>query len=733
MKGMYKFMLKGLLIVFVLLFHFFISDDASAQINLERVSIAERADGLGYVIRHHFDVPPDSFQVSQPDLYTLQVRFYGDSIQMNNARLPDDTVLEEIVPIGFEDGAGIQYQIQEGNYFLATVYFDQNQRDVLIPLQNALQAVLAVRAVETLPLFKISEPVASDMEETTEPVFEVQESHDIIFEESTESKRRFADILHNSNPSSLNRVPIGDPFELYMRSIYPKSSDMEPSTFLLAPRLNPTSSLHTLETHPWENRSFFRGEQISSYGVFNYRIYNPEFYTSNNSKLPLGENDGALWQGRGSNYFVSAGAGVQYGPFTAVFRPQFVYSENIEYDEITSFDISVYPRFGGSEFQMYLMHADIPLRFGDTSISTFDPGDSFIQAEYSGFAAGLSNERMWTGPAVHNPLIFSNHAPGFLHGYISTVEPFRTRLGNLEGRWIWGRLKESEFYDDNPDNDNRFITALTLNYSPSFISGLHVGFTRAAYSYSGNSSFMSNMFMAFKFSQPENITDPEEAFFNMTSYYARWAFPNANFEAYAEWGRHDSNRTIQDFLAEPEFNRGYVLGFLKNFEITNSRRLLLNTEITKLENSSVTSTQRGYTAWYTNPVIGHGFTHRGRVLGASIGPGSSTQHMHLHYYDRWGMLGISGTRIAHFMDRHFEYEDYFRSFVNFPQFYFILSRHEIEMRYGFKALIFLPNNFELEAGYIISKIENRFNLRMIDIDNNQYSFTLRYNFNSFTR
>ena len=702
----------------------------TGQVQLERISVTDRADGMGFVLRHHLTSRPDSFKVSQTELNKIQVIIYDEDLLYQNYRAPDDEIIQhiEIIPLPF--GVGFQYLTRKDRNFLANAYYDQNQRDILISLEPISQQELADVVSVSPTLFEpeslaeapyLREPVNDTGPEPVEP--------------AETSERTFSDFLNTISPTSLDRVTPGDPFELYLRAVYPQRNEIgQQSTFLLRPiSVSSVMGQTESELHPWMDHKFFNELSDQDESVFQYRFYTPVLYRSNNSALPLGQNDGILWQGRGTNYFLSGGVGVQYGPITAVFRPQYVYSENLEFPEIEVFDISVHPRYGGSEYQMFLTHADLPLRFGDHSLSTFDLGDTFIQAEYNGISAGVSNERMWTGPAVHNPLIFSNHAPGFIHGFLRTSKPFKTRYGNIEGNWIWGRLKESDFYDDNPDNNNRYITAFSLNYSPSLVSGLHVGFTRAAYSYTGNRSFISDLIMAFKPSQPHHITDPEEAIFNMSSYYARWVFPKANFEMYAEWGRHDNRRKFRDILAEPELNRGYVLGFLKNFKIRNNRSLLWNTEIVKLENSSVTATKRDFNIWYTNPVIGQGFTHKGRVLGAGIGPGSSTQQMHLHYYDKWGRVGLSASRIAHFMDRHFRYEDYYRSFANYPQYYFILSRHEIEMRYGFDLMIFLPHNFELEMGYIISKIENRHNLRHVDFDNYQYSFTIRYTTSGYSR
>lgn len=704
---------------------------ANAQPELERISVTERGDGLGYVLRYHLTEPVDSFTVVQTEIDRVQLLLFSSSLQATNYRPPDDdNVIKEIEWVELEHAAGFDLIIHENLTLLANAYLDVNQRDVLLSLEHSSRDDLLQLTAPNQMLFQL--PAGEDLPPVmTESRDEESMTDDRDMVEAEETSR-LQEFLHTRNPATLDRVTPGDPMELYLRAVMPKQGRETAPSFLLRPvNIHQYKQQEGIEAHPWSGHSYF-SERGDSESNFEYRLYSPVLYTSNNSEIPMGQNDGILWQGRGTNYFMTAGAGVQYGPFTAVFRPQFAYSENLDFT-LDVFDISVHPRYGGSEFQMHLTYADIPLRFGDNSLSTFDLGDSFIQVEYKGFAGGISNERIWTGPAVHNPLIFSNHAPGFLHGFIGTNEPYSTSWGNFEGKWLWGGLKESDFFDDDPSNDLRFVTALSMNYSPSFIPGFSVGFTRAAYSYYNDGLNASDLFLAFKLSQNKNVSNPDEAYFSMMSFFSRWVFPSANFEIYAEWGRNDNKRDFRDLIAEPELNRGYVLGFLKNFEISPSKRILFSTEITSLENSSVTATNRDFNIWYTNPVIGQGFTHKGRVLGAGIGPGSSTQQVHLKYFDKWGMIGASASRIAHHMDRQFKYEDYLRSFARWPQFFFLLDRHEIEIRYGLDVLLFLPFNFELEAGYRLGQTENRFNLRELDLTNTQFSFTLRYNLPGFNR
>ncbi|WP_234572362.1 capsule assembly Wzi family protein [Rhodohalobacter sp. 614A] len=697
--------------------------------SLERISVAERSDDLGFVVRFHLTEPVDSVEIAQPQTNQVQMIFYSDDLN-TSAYIPptDDNVIESIDILELNNGVGFDLTLGDEYNFITDAYPDVNLRDILLSLQHANSSEVASNISSSDVLF----PVREEEQTVPEDVTDTNQNNEQDQKPKTSSGGAF---LTTKNPSSLNRITPGDPMELYLRAVYPRERRASQPSFLLRPaNISQYHDEAENVVHPWMDHSFFES-QTRSDGLFDWRIYSPVFYTSNNSAIPMGQNDGVLWQGRGNNYFITGGAGIQAGPLTAVFRPQFAYSENlgftVENTDLSTnrnFEVSQYPRFGDSEFQMHLTHADIPWRFGEESLSQFDFGDSFIQLEYEGFAAGFSNERIWTGPGIHNSLIFSNHAPGFLHGFLGTNEPYSTPWGSLEARWLWGGLKESDYFDEDPSNDRRSVSALSFNFSPSVIPGLSVGFTRAGYSYDDGLDF-SDLFLALRSTQSSNVTDPDKATFHMTSLSARWTFPAVNFEVYAEWGRNDYRREFRDLIAEPELNRGYVFGFLKNFELTSSKNLLLNIEITDLENSSVTATKRDFNIWYENPVIEQGFTHKGQVLGAGIGPGSSTQQIHLHYYDKWGMVGLSASRIAHHMDRHFKYEDYFRSeLARWPEFYFLLDRHEIEARYSFDLLLFLPYSFEFQVGYRIGRINNRYNLRGVDVDNYQYSFTLRYNF-----
>lgn len=689
--------------------------DSTAQTKLKRISVTERSDGLGYVVRYHLTEEVDSFKVSQPHLNSVQMVLFQSDLDTTNFQRPsDNNVIQEIRIRPIDEAVGFKIIIQENLLLLAKAYRDVNQKDVLLSLRYT--------SLDKLKNVVSSRNSLFDNPEKSQSKGKNYESENI---DSRAVNSQSNNISNGEKKGisliqSLDRLMPDDPMELYARAFL---NDTIGTTYSYAIRPLGSQKNQTLpQSHPWNGHPFFhlKSDKVTFADWF---IYTPQVFRSYNTEIPMGYNDGALWQGRGENYNLSAGVGARFGPLSVVFRPVFTSVENKE------FRLSPFPRFDGlSEYAMSLMNIDMPQRFGQDSLQKFYLGDSFIQLDYKGWAAGISNQRIWTGPSIYNPLMLGYNAPGFLHAFAGTQKPFEFRYGSLETRWFWGSLEESGFFDQNPSNNRRLVTGFTFNYSPDFIRGLHVGLTRVAFSYyPANGLSASDFLMAFRLPQSKNVTNPKKAFHSMMSVFARWEFPKAGFEVYAEWGRNDNRREIRDLLLEPEFNRGYILGFLKTIDLTPNRKLLLSTEFTNVENSSVTSQQRDFNTWYEHEVIRQGFTHQGQVLGTAVGPGSSTQVMKLSYYEKRGMLGVSLQRVAMYNDRFHRYRDTYRNLYRFPEFWFMVDRHAVQMNYGFHGLIFFPYGFELQLDYHIGKFENRYNLYQRDLTNNLFKVTMRYN------
>lgn len=458
------------------------------------------------------------------------------------------------------------------------------------------------------------------------------------------------------------------------------------------------------------------------------QVYTPVSKITYNNNFPAGQNDGALWQGRGLNTVLSAGAYVSYGRFRASIRPNFIYSAN------NNFTLSRWPAPEGiSEYGYEFSVIDYPQRFGNASITKIDPGQSWVRADYRDFSAGISTSTTSLGPAVYNPIILSNNAPGFFHFFIETNKPVQTRIGNFEGNIFWGKLNESKYFDHDDSNDRQLINGLTISYSPKYIRGLHVGLSRIFVKpqLNGNTSF-GDLFLALRPMQSEPSDEIDKL--QMVSLFSRWKVPDYGFEFYAEWARNTAANNFRDLLLHPEYSRAYTLGFLKRFLLAEQHWLTLHFELTQIERPR--SVEYRYSEpFYRSHAVIQGYTHQGQILGAGIGPGSNSQKVHVNYYWKHGLFGISFNRIVH--DNTRLYENY--EIIGERPWGIRNPRivNEVEFRYGLNAVVFIHTNIELQLDVYRTRFfhheHGTLPFENPDVYNTNVQFTLRYQLDNFLR
>jgi hypothetical protein len=504
--------------------------------------------------------------------------------------------------------------------------------------------------------------------------------------------------------SHAQNLSVGDPFEKYIR-FFGDDGQLGnlPSYNLRAINVEAYFESDTFnQIHPWENHHFF--QKTNSSDEQGFTLYSPQLKTTFNSHLPVGQNDGALWQGKGINTLFTGGFTASYGIIRASFEPQFTFSQNKDFT-LSRFT----PANRLSQFAAPLNYSgeiDNPQRYGSRAINTVHPGNSWIRLEYSGVSAGISTENIWSGPATQNPIVFSNNGPGFVHGFFGTYKPVQTPIGSFEWRLLGGRLKESKYFDDFENNNKRFLNGLIINYSPSFIPGLHLGGSRTIQKYdNGNNIKASDFFEVFQpllkenFESDENPTG-DEGTHQLLSLFARWMFPSYGMEVYTEWSRNDHSADYQDLSRHFEHARAYVLGLTKKIELSNRNWLTTNIEVTQLEVPRLEEF-RHTGSYYQNGEIVQGFTHKGQVLGAGIGPGSNSQIITVNYFEPKGMWGISLNRIVHNNDRLYQF--YQRSFLEREPW----DLNTVEFRVGLHGLRFIDTqNFEIQADLYWSRILN---------------------------
>ncbi|HEU4789001.1 MAG TPA: capsule assembly Wzi family protein [Flavobacterium sp.] len=385
-----------------------------------------------------------------------------------------------------------------------------------------------------------------------------------------------------------------------------------------------------------------------------------------NTFAPYGWNDGSMIPAKGYQSLLSAGLFAECGILSIQLKPENVYAVNPDFD--------IFPLSETNAVRLIninnLNHTDLPLPFGDEPYSKLNWGQSNIKLNIKKFSIGLSTENLWWGPGTRNSLIMSNNAAGFLHFTLNTRQPVETFIGSFEGQIISGKLEgsgvrspKSQFIIDGVDyeipksDDWRYINGLSINYHPKWVPGLFLGLNRTIQVYRDDmgSSFKDYMPIFDPF-QKKNLSDEDAKNRDqLASLFFRWVMKESKFEFYGESGWNDHSSTIWDFFDSPEHSRAYLFGFNKLFMLnkTENKYLKVNFETTHLEQSADRIVRPGGT-WYRHYQILHGYTNKGEVLGAGIGPGSNLQTLDFSVWEKDQVWGIQLERYAHNMDFYYD-------------------------------------------------------------------------------
>lgn len=155
------------------------------------------------------------------------------------------------------------------------------------------------------------------------------------------------------------------------------------------------------------------------------------------------------------------------------------------------------------------------------------------------------------------------------------------------------------------------------------------------------------------------------------SVFFRWVMPRGQLEVYGEYGRNVKPENGRDWMVQPTYSRGYVLGFRKLVPLgfASGDYLQLGAEATELSMNNTyyaKGIRRVYPTWYTHHVVRDGYTHRGQVLGAGIGPGSNVQTANIAWVRGFKQIGFELERFVHNEDFFYMYvADIRRSWVDF--------------------------------------------------------------------
>lgn len=488
---------------------------------------------------------------------------------------------------------------------------------------------------------------------------------------------------------------------LFAQEILPTVSEREVEIFFLTEGIEKPFLNYSTFSDSWFESSQSIGS-ISSPLSFNF--YDPMIFSSWNSAAPYGQNDGALWQGRGLNISVSGGMRIKTGGLELVLLPHLGFSMNSEFPLVNSSYSGTLYDGKAAEWGYYGIYGiDAPQRFGDDPLYWYSWGDSELRYSIKTLTIGFGTQAVWLGPARLNPLLLSNNAPPFPKLDIglrrTELALFGYDFGDVEARTYWGKLEESDFFDNNNSNDNNLITGLSISFAPTVIPGLTLGLHRVMLSAWSDLDYSSVLTLLWPFMDRSAGQDRRD---QRASLSISYALPSVGLELYLEYGRNDYSPNIDYVIRYPFHTQGYTLGLDKAFTVNEEKEIFgkFLIELTFLE-SSRNYELVGPTTFYAHHIITQGHTNNGQWLGAGIGTGGNSQYTGFSLYYPSGAATV-------YLQRRNPDNDYIWFMSSTPIEQRILDQLKIraDLTLGLVFERSLLSGLSIQAGMAITDIHN---------------------------
>ncbi len=364
-------------------------------------------------------------------------------------------------------------------------------------------------------------------------------------------------------------------------------------------------------------------------------------YYAYNESYPSGGNDGALWQGRGSNASIRMGSILEFKAasvwrISVVLAPEILGSGNLPFKLLPS----------EYEFGSAFTKIDEVQRFGDVPFFDWWWGDSEVRITGRYMTLGYGTRYFWLGPASVYPVIMSNNGVGFPKLDFGLL-PTETRIGEIEARAWWGRLKESDYFDTTDNYEYTFQSGLSASWSPSFVPMLTLGLHRTVATYwdvAGIDDILKILDPRYNGGKPDggdgvsgNGQDDRDQRASLT---VEWNIPDVNMRIYGEWARNDSSSNLSNVLRAVDHTDAFTIGVQQR--VDGSLGAFIGTlEFSNLQLSEdyLFGDRWFISGFYSHGMIVEGHTNQGQLLGAYIGGGSNAQYLSVDWYrNRW-MVG----------------------------------------------------------------------------------------------
>jgi len=371
-------------------------------------------------------------------------------------------------------------------------------------------------------------------------------------------------------------------------------------------------------SHPWASR-FQSAQQPFSLALgrqFNLQLLRPDASATLLTDRPAALDDGVAWSGRGGNLTLQAGATAEWRWFRAQLAPIAFVAQNADF-ALAPNSFSDARRFRDSRFPNAI---DLPQRFGESSYSRLDLGDSFIDADVGALSFGVSNARQHWGPAREYPLMLGTGSGGFLHFYVGSAEALDVVVGSLNLRLMGAKLEQSPYSPIQSGERSRFLSGAVMSFRPRFAQSLEIGLARLVNGpWPADGFGIGELLLPFEGLINDN-TDPINQNDNngFAGAFVRFAPAGGGLEVYGEMSREDFAGDLRQLYLEPDDLLHYTLGVASARRVGEAIRVLrvelVNGEVNHYEREGRTLSRP--IPPYTHSRTRQGLTNRGQLLGS---------------------------------------------------------------------------------------------------------------------
>ena len=373
---------------------------------------------------------------------------------------------------------------------------------------------------------------------------------------------------------------------------------------------------------------------------------------------PTNWNDGPMAPAKGYQQYLRLGVQAQWKFLELQFAPEMVLAQNKPFNTLSGdLDVVVV-----RDYYRWYNSIELPTQFGYNAYNKILPGQSFVKFHYKNLSLAASTENKWWGPAERNALILSNSAAGFPHISFKSEKPILTKVGDFNFEFITGWLENgvwappegqralngNRLYFLKP-NKQRVISGFNISYKPKWIPALTIGVEQSQVQYKDQlKSIVAYIPIKNIISRYSTFVTNDEPI-TLTAFYFNYEIPKAKASIYGEFGWNLNQTTLRNWFLQPDKGYASTLGIKKVIQPNANYNFELLAEITQLQ--LLTIAEQFSTgvplSWYVGQSVRQGYTSNGKLLGAGVGPGGSSQLIELNWRKQANRIGLTFERRVH--------------------------------------------------------------------------------------